>query len=404
MRAMQFARISALTVAAIAARAQTGDGLELLRKISAAFRQAESHWLEADIESELLSDRSRSISTSTLVTAKDGPGRIRFETVESTGAHTVVSGGGTLWVAAPDNREFVRTTVTGPIAETKNLGPEANMALQRMRFLSAAAGRLEDDLISAERRGTEALDFGPLKVECAVIVGTYRPRSGATGIESWTRTFWIDESRSTVLREVSVTKGKLSPSQPFLEMTATHRRSYRVASLGSPPPERLFVYEPPANFVQVDRLEHAFPRIAKDLIGKPAPDLAGRTLAGDSLRLADLRGKVVLLDFWAAWCEPCRRQMPAIAKLRGQTSARGVVVVGVNDDTELDKARQFVSEHGYDWAHLVDPEARGKFKIQSIPTLVLIGRDGVIAAIHTGAGAATESAIREAMRKLGVPL
>lgn len=104
----------------------------------------------------------------------------------------------------------------------------------------------------------------------------------------------------------------------------------------------MFIYSPPANYREVDRLEHAFPRPAKDLIGKPAPELSMQTLTGDTVKLSDLRGKLVLLDFWAAWCGPCRDQLPAIAKLYRETKDQGLILLGVNDDETTEQALKFL--------------------------------------------------------------
>jgi thiol-disulfide isomerase/thioredoxin len=219
--------------------------------------------------------------------------------------------------------------------------------------------------------------------------------------------FWIDKQRNIVLREESVTRGKLLPSRPFDDAETRHRRHYIVASINEPVPAPLFVYTPPRNFREVDKLERAFPRAARDLIGKGAPELSLQTLTGETVKLADLRGKIVLLDFWATWCEPCRNQMPAIAKLHRETKDQGVVLLGVNDDDTAEKALKWAKEQGYGWPSLYDgqqKDARRKYKVDGIPTLVLIDKQGIIAEYQLGSGEIVDASVRSALRKLGVRL
>jgi thiol-disulfide isomerase/thioredoxin len=267
--------------------------------------------------------------------------------------------------------------------------------------------RFEENLTRAEQIRNETLELDGKRIECVVVRAEYAPPKGSAGIESWTRTLWIDKQRNIVLMEESVTRGKLFPSRPFDDAESRHRKRYIVASINEPVPAALFVYTPPPNFRETDKLERAFPRVARDLIGKEAPELWLQTLAGETVKLADLRGKIVLLDFWATWCEPCRNQMPAIAKLHRETKDQGVVLLGVNNDETPEKALKWVKEQGYDWPSLYDgkqKDARGKYKVDGIPTLVLIDKQGIIAEYQVGSGEIVDAAVRSALKKLAIKL
>ncbi|MCU1282056.1 MAG: Redoxin domain protein, partial [bacterium] len=80
--------------------------------------------------------------------------------------------------------------------------------------------------------------------------------------------------------------------------------------------------------------------------GQPAADFDGATLAGSSLKLSSLRGKVVLVDFWASWCEPCKKELPLLDKLAPRLRARGIEIVAVNIDDDRNKAADFMRSHG----------------------------------------------------------
>ena len=121
---------------------------------------------------------------------------------------------------------------------------------------------------------------------------------------------------------------------------------------------------------------------SKSIVGKPAPEFAAATLNGSALvRLRELRGRPVLLDFWATWCAPCRDQMPGLAKLYRDAKDKGLVLIGVNDDETPEQAAAYLREHQYDWPTVYDHKdgaLQRDFKVFGIPTLVLIDKDGIV--------------------------
>jgi thiol-disulfide isomerase/thioredoxin len=331
--------------------------------------------------------------------------KVRFESREHTGWYVVVSDGKTMWRAVPYTREYAGTAVTGSLLEIKGGGPEAEMALRRMKLAATKYDRLKENLKSAHVIRNEVVEVGASPIDCVVVRGEYDPPRGSVGIKAITRTYWIDKARFLVLREESVTQGNLSPMTPSLEMEIRSVMKYTVASVNQPPPESLFTYVAPADFRAMNKLERAFLRPTLDLIGKPAPDLTLSTLDGRQMPLSSLRGKVVLLDFWATWCAPCRDQMPAIAKLVKETRDQGLIVLGINDDETPEKAASFANEQKLDWPSLFDGkqhEAREKYKVDGIPTLVLIDKQGVVVEYQLGSGPAIDAAIRAALRKQGI--
>jgi len=128
-----------------------------------------------------------------------------------------------------------------------------------------------------------------------------------------------------------------------------------------------------------------FPRAA------PAFDL--KSLAGAPLSNASLKGKVVLLDFWATWCAPCRKSMPEFQALHKKYAERGFMVVGVSIDEGKDgpaKVKKFVSSKKISYPIAVDSEsapAWEAFQVKAVPAAYLLDRDGRIVAQWTGASA-----------------
>ena len=122
--------------------------------------------------------------------------------------------------------------------------------------------------------------------------------------------------------------------------------------------------------------------IAAGEIGSRLPDFSVKDLQGREISSADLRGKVVLIDFWATWCEPCKREMPGYQKLADRYGARGFVVIGFKFDTMADTegAILFAQKIGvrYPLAVAAD-ELKQKFGgIEGLPTTMLYDRQGIL--------------------------
>jgi thiol-disulfide isomerase/thioredoxin len=122
--------------------------------------------------------------------------------------------------------------------------------------------------------------------------------------------------------------------------------------------------------------------------GDLAPQIALRPLDVDGPRaLADLAGRVVLIDFWATWCAPCRQSMPAIERLWQKHRAAGLEVVSINVENDGPKARGFAARFKPQLTfplYLDDGPAQAAFHVDAIPQLVLVDKQGKIALLHVG--------------------
>jgi len=118
-----------------------------------------------------------------------------------------------------------------------------------------------------------------------------------------------------------------------------------------------------------------------------APGFSTATLKHGELSLSDLRGKVVLLQFWASWCGTCVEKLPELKRLRANYSEQGFEIVGISIDQEIKAARRTVAEHRLDWPQICD--GRGKdsplareYEVRGTPRYVLIDRDGLVVREH----------------------
>lgn len=148
-------------------------------------------------------------------------------------------------------------------------------------------------------------------------------------------------------------------------------------------------------------------------VGHDAPDFTlelvansgalGEGLAGKkTLRMSDLRGSAVLLDFWATWCQPCRTEAPIVDQVSRRWRDKGVVVVGVNTDApDQGDPHDFALTHGLTYPIVADEAGAASrvYDVDSLPTLVVVSRSGKITAVRTGVtgDAELERLIRKAL-------
>jgi peroxiredoxin len=143
-----------------------------------------------------------------------------------------------------------------------------------------------------------------------------------------------------------------------------------------------------------------------DWLGKAAPDFALTNLSGKTLRLSDFKGKVVLLDFWATWCPPCREEIPDLIRLQQQYASQGFTVLGIALDEEGATVVKPVAQRlGINYPVVVGNTqvAAAYGGIEAIPTTFIVGRDGKILTTYVGAQAAStfQQDIDPALRRTG---
>jgi thiol-disulfide isomerase/thioredoxin len=140
------------------------------------------------------------------------------------------------------------------------------------------------------------------------------------------------------------------------------------------------------------------------LIGRPAADFMVREISGDQIgrtvRLSDLQGKTLLLDFFASWCGPCREQAPIVERLARRLSGATLAVYGVNTSDQIADAERYLAEHRPSYPVLFDGDnqAAAGFDVTGLPTLLVIDKGGIVRAVETRVVGETEleSLIRDA--------
>jgi peroxiredoxin len=134
----------------------------------------------------------------------------------------------------------------------------------------------------------------------------------------------------------------------------------------------------------------------------PAPDFTLRALSGPNLRLAEQRGQVVMVNFWATWCGPCRQEMPHLNRLYEKYRASGFTLLGINVDDDTYKAADLASKLAVKFPVLFDTDKRVSraYDLSAMPATVLIDRDGRVRYQHRGYRSGFEDTYEQQIREL----
>lgn len=138
--------------------------------------------------------------------------------------------------------------------------------------------------------------------------------------------------------------------------------------------------------------------------GDEAPDFTLSDLNGSDVRLSDLRGKVVLIEFWATWCPPCRESIPAMNEIYKRYNEKGLVILGISVDKGQNVAedlRAFVKEYSILYPVLIDSKnINNLYGVYSIPTTFLIDKDGKVILKNIGFSPELEDKLSKEIERL----
>ena len=134
----------------------------------------------------------------------------------------------------------------------------------------------------------------------------------------------------------------------------------------------------------------------------PAPDFALKSDSGENLRLSEFRGEVVMINFWASWCGPCRQEMPLLDELYTQYQPMGFTILGVNVEEDSTKAKKMLGDSPVSFPVLFDndSEVSKLYNVVAMPSTVLVDRSGNVRYLHQGYKPGYEEAYQQQVRAL----
>lgn len=142
--------------------------------------------------------------------------------------------------------------------------------------------------------------------------------------------------------------------------------------------------------------------VAKVPVGVDAPDFTLDTLSGQKLRLQDQRGRIVMINFWASWCAPCRQEMPHLIRLHEKYRAAGFTLLGVNIDEDRKVAAAMAERIGVKFPVLLDTDKKvtGQYDMGAMPATLILDRKGRVRFVHLGYEAGLEATYEKYVKDL----
>jgi peroxiredoxin len=121
-------------------------------------------------------------------------------------------------------------------------------------------------------------------------------------------------------------------------------------------------------------------------IGQPAPDFTLKDMQGKNFNLTEQRGNIILINFWASWCGPCRKEMPVLQELQDKYQDLGVQVWGINVEQENQAGKDFLANLDLSFSIFFDETNKlsETYDVQAMPTTVLVDRDGIVRYVYRG--------------------
>ena len=308
------------------------------------------------------STASRSKSQTHLWIASSG--RLRGETSFLGERAILISDGKTYWMYFPQSNQYTAYPA----------GPRVSI-IDDYRSMDQVHGSMR---ISGSARLGD--------VDCT-LVRIVRPGSA--------RVLWIDPTTNFILKDDATRTITTPANSTTIHTVTTFSLARAVPSVN----EQQFSFDPQK--MQAKARDEVQRKARTESVGTQAPDFALNDLGNQPIKLSELKGKVVLLDFWATWCAPCRAALPDLELLNRDFKDKGLVVLGVDGEDAKDQAA-FLDKFGYTFRSLVDPDdiVKNMFGAGGIPTTVLIDQKGTIQVFDTGTS--SYDSLREAVRKTGI--
>jgi thiol-disulfide isomerase/thioredoxin len=369
------------------------DPRELVRQSAEAIKQFRSYQLDTLVVIELRGgglDNKLEMPTSISVRRPD---RMRIESRNQTAGLIIVSDGEHTWFFLSSLKQYIKR-------EASN-SPEA--AVSNSGILPKNLPDLKKSIKSVKITGEDYVEIEGEKIPCWVVETIFDkitlPEQD-TSILDGEQITWISKTNALTL-QTSFTSRLILPriAEP-VAMTQFTRTT--TLKLNVDLPDSLFAFTPPAGAKET--ADWTLPGVVRpDVIGKPAPAFKAKALDGTDIDLSALHGKVVLIDFWATWCGPCKREIPSIEKIYNEFREKGLVVLGMSVGEDQATVAKFVKTAAVTYPILQvndTAELVAGLSVNAFPTVVLIDRDGKVASYE--AGARGEAALRADLAKLGI--
>ena len=380
----------------VPAAAQNLSPAEILARVSHTYQNLKSFDATAQQQTQLTGGGMAQSGEAQITFAMAPGGKFYVAMKASDRDYIMTSDGENTWRYSPKTKQWSKETASAESSDDdEDSAEDSKQASDEHDPVSDARRLLVDRYAHLDRLATAArldrddkVKIDGDKIECYRLILT---------LPNQAHELTIDKQRFLVLRQVEVRK-RLVSNIPVEQRTTTLLKHLDTSAA----PDSRFVFTPPPKTTEVSML--ILPGEDRpNLTGKAAADFTLKDLQGDKVSLSDLRGKVVMLDFWATWCPPCRRELPTVAKLRASLKDKNVAILGVNDE-ESSTVKSYLRKHELEFPVLMDSkrEVHKLYGARAIPTVVIIKPSGEIAAYYVGER--SEAELVEALKGAGLEL
>jgi thiol-disulfide isomerase/thioredoxin len=308
--------------------------------------------------------------------ALSNPGKARIDLQLGSGGNLLVSDGESTWTYRPTTKTYTKIAA----AQTPD-GVAANLAVLDVLGFFA-------DTKTAKTARQETITVDGVSYDCWVLTSSVKiPTQAAMGgqLSDGLMTSWIDKKHLIGVQEEITYSVKVAPAVGAapVEYRSKIRQILRGLKVDQPVAANLFAFTPPAD-AREQAPQSAGNRV--DLTGKDAPSFRGVSLDGKAYSLEELKGRPVLLDFWASWCGPCIRSMPTLEKLHTDYRTQGLVILGIDVGEKRETVEKFLMSRHVPYPVIMGDEAGipAAYGVSAFPTFVMIAPDGKISAHQVG--------------------
>jgi peroxiredoxin/outer membrane lipoprotein-sorting protein len=377
------------------------DVRKLLGSIATKCDGAKTYSFEGDLQVDgQRGDIPGRILSKAKVKLAVAPGGKYFLNIEPIGKdeYMLVSDGQKTWAYVPRLKQYTETEggtveVDAGDEDTKNddSSEERDLAETFSHLVMPALSQMVKTAESAAAKPPMPVKFEGRKYTWPVIQVLSKKSSDGQYLTEVT----VDPETLRIGRLLWATVSYRGSERSVIRMTV----DFSSFKIGEPLPDSNFVFEAPKKAKLVDAVPIPG-QTGSFLLNRQAPDFEAKTLDGERVHLAELRDRPVLLNFWASWCGPCRRELPSVVKLHEELKSKGLVVLGVNDEGK-GTAQTFADKVGLTFPTLDDSRLKlhRLYRVSNIPSIFIIDRDGKV--VRFLRGAHDEAELRAALKSAG---
>jgi thiol-disulfide isomerase/thioredoxin/outer membrane lipoprotein-sorting protein len=388
------ARASAPRPPAATATGADAAARKAVQAVVQRYRELSSYRLEGQASTEVGSSQGVNLSATLVRFVVRRPGHIASEVRNSQTTTRIVADGESLWTAVPELSQYQVQSVAAVRAS-----PESALIVRQFDPAGDYVNVLEG-VSDVRALGKDTVRTARGVVTCdRYALTVVNPEAAAQGVTLRPRILWVDPATRMVLLDSL----RIEQNHPQLGLVYSVNMTRMVVVEPDPVlAADAFRFRPEPGMRRVRHFMQASPEHTA-MEGRPAGDFTLETLADSRpVKLSALKGKVVLLDFWATWCGPCRGWLPIVAKARHEFESKGLVVYAVNEREPEAKVREYLSKQHLDVPVLMDVSGTvgSMYRASSIPLTVVVGRDGKVFRVMLGLHG--EDDLRDVLHEVGI--